>query len=86
MAKTGIELYGRVDLNKLGGISYQVQAGEMDIDSDGGISVFTNGQADIDINDVDLEKTYAAALKWDEKKVEAIMETLYEKGWIERAN
>ncbi len=64
-AKTGVGIYGKIPMNQLGDLKYQAQVGEMDIEEDGGIAKFTDGQTHSTTLDFDVDTTYAAELQWE---------------------
>ena len=61
----GSGLYGAVPLGPLGGLSYIVQAGIMDVPPEGGIGKFAQDQGDLSANAVDSDTAYLSALVWE---------------------
>ncbi|MCP4353193.1 MAG: hypothetical protein GY795_47690 [Desulfobacterales bacterium] len=64
-ALKGVGIYGEIDLNKLGSLSYQGLAGDLGLDNESGIFKYMDDLIYSTTYDVDTDAVYAANVRWE---------------------
>lgn len=65
LALQGVGIYGDILMGAAGNISYQLQYGTSDVDSDSGVSRVIEVQGPFEVDDIDTDDAWVAALKWE---------------------
>jgi hypothetical protein len=65
LALLGSGIFGHLSLASLGSINYELQYGEMDIETDSSMAEFIKDEAEMDVLNIDAGHVFTGALEWN---------------------